>query len=248
MLTLEKLLSVRDQTHTLSDFLQSKRSQRSTTTAIPMATTVRIPLTLEDQVQAMKNPVASIQAHQSNVNSLSDRLSVSITKRSFVYSLVTIFAELDIRIDRQRHEEDQNRVKQDQSRLRNVGIVWLPLVSPLEHPRSIWELTEKDYDCRESSNDSRVSTLLHDIVHNRNRETTEYSWQGTHSPVWDVIGRIAVTDVREVKIALKTNKPSRKSEQQLREWGMDIEVVLATQIVGRELAEMNLVKTVRTKA
>jgi len=49
-------------------------------TAIPTATTVRIPLTLEDQVQAMKNPVASIQAHQSNVNSLSGRLSVSITE------------------------------------------------------------------------------------------------------------------------------------------------------------------------
>ena len=75
-----KLLSVRDHIHTLSDFLQSKRSQRSTITAIPMATTVRIPLTLEDQVQAMKDPVASIQAHQSNVNSLSDRLSVSITE------------------------------------------------------------------------------------------------------------------------------------------------------------------------
>jgi hypothetical protein len=39
-------------------------------TAIPIATTVRIPLTLEDQVQAMKKPVASIQAHQSKVNSL----------------------------------------------------------------------------------------------------------------------------------------------------------------------------------
>ena len=76
----EKLLSARNRTHTLSDFLQSKRSQRSTTTAIPMATTVRIPLTLEDQVQAMKNPVASIQAHQSNVNSLLDHLSVSTTE------------------------------------------------------------------------------------------------------------------------------------------------------------------------
>ena len=72
---LEKQLLVGNQMHTLSDFLQSKRSQRSNMTAIPMEMTVRIPLTLEDQVQAMKNPVASIQAHQSNVNSLSDRLS-----------------------------------------------------------------------------------------------------------------------------------------------------------------------------
>ena len=67
----------RNRALTLSDFLQSKRSQRSTMTAMPIATTVRIPLTLEDQVQAMNTPVASIQAHQSNVNSLSNFLSVS---------------------------------------------------------------------------------------------------------------------------------------------------------------------------
>ena len=78
--TLEKRLLVGNQMDTLVDFPQPKRSQRSTTTAIPIDTTVRIPLTLEDQVQAMKNPVASIQAHQLNVNSLSDYLSVSTTE------------------------------------------------------------------------------------------------------------------------------------------------------------------------
>jgi len=109
-------------------------------------------------------------------------------------------------------------------------------------------LTEKDYDRGERSNDSRVSTLLHDIVHGRDSETTEYGWQGAHSPVWDVIGRVTVTNAREVKVALKTNKPSRESKQQFRKWGMNIEVVLATQIVGCEFAEMDLIETGRTKA
>ena len=77
---LEKRLLVGNQMDTLSDFFHRKRPQRSTMTAIPIEMTVRIPLTLEDQVQAMKNPVASIQAHQSNVNSLSDYLSVYTTE------------------------------------------------------------------------------------------------------------------------------------------------------------------------
>jgi hypothetical protein len=98
-------------------------------TAIPMATTVRIPLTLEDQVQAMKNPVASIQAHQSNVNSLRTVLVSLSQKAPFMHSLITIFAELDVGIDRQGHEEDQSRVEQDQPRLGNVSIIWFQLVS-----------------------------------------------------------------------------------------------------------------------
>lgn len=119
------------------------------------------------------------------------------------------------------------------------------------HGLNIWksqELTEKDDNRRKSSNDSRVSALLHDIENNRNRETTEYSWQGTHSPVWDVISRVAVPNVHKVKVALETNKPSRESDQQLRKWGVNVEVVLATQIVGSELAEMNFIKTIETEA
>lgn len=118
---------------TLSDFFQSKRSQRSIMTAIPIAKTVRIPLTLEDQVQAMKKPVASIQAHQSNVNSLLTRECPKLRKVLFVYSLVTIFAKLDVRIYRQRHKEDQNGVKQDQPRLSNVCIVLSPSTSRIGH-------------------------------------------------------------------------------------------------------------------
>lgn len=127
-----------------------------------------------------------------------------------------------------------------------MGVIWLPLVTRIEHPDAPGTLTEKDYNRRKSSNDSRVSTLLHDIVYNRNRETTKYGWQCTHSPVRDIIGRVAVTNGRKVKVALKTDEPPRKSEQQLRKWGMDIEVVLATQIVGGELAEMDLVEAIAT--
>jgi len=161
---------------------------------------------------------------------------------SRAHSLVTIFAELDIRVDGQRHEEDQGRVKQDQPRLGNVGIICAllePWIGYLDVPK---RLTEKNDDSRECTNYSGVSTLLHDTVYNRNSETTENRWQGTQSPVWYVIGRVAVTDVREVKVALKTDKPSSKSEQHLCEWRVDVEVVLAAEVVGGKLAKMDLVK------
>lgn len=112
---------------------------------------------------------------------------------------------------------------------------------------NIWELTEKNHDRRKSSNNSGVSALLHDIVHSGDRKAAKYGWQGSHSPVWNVTGRVAVADVRKVKVALKTDKPSRKSDQQLGEWGMNVEIVLATQIIRSELSEMDLVKTIGVK-
>ena len=45
-----------------------------------------------------------------------------------------------------------------------------------EHPKVPEGLTEKDDDCGESSNDSGVSALVHDMVHNRDREATECGW------------------------------------------------------------------------
>lgn len=88
---------------------------------------------------------------------------------------------------------------------------------------------------------------MHDKVYNRNREAAQYGWQCTHSPVWDVVGRITVTDVCEIKISLETDKPPRKSEQQLREWGMNIEIVLAAQVICGELSKMNLIEAVATE-
>lgn len=48
----------------------SKRSHKSTRTAMPMAKTVSMPFTLEPQAHAMKTPVAINQPHHSGVNAL----------------------------------------------------------------------------------------------------------------------------------------------------------------------------------
>ena len=110
------------------------------------------------------------------------------------------------------------------------------------------KLTKKDYYRGKSSNDGGVSTLVHDIVYNRNSETAQDGWQSTHSPVWDVVGRVAVTDVYEVEVSLKTDKPSGKCEQQLSEWRVNIEIVLAPEIICGELAKVDLVETAVVKS
>ncbi len=51
-------------------FRMSKRSHKSTRTAIPIATTASIPFTLEPQAHAIKTPVAINQPHHSGVNGL----------------------------------------------------------------------------------------------------------------------------------------------------------------------------------
>jgi hypothetical protein len=50
--------------------LISKRSHKSTRTAMPIATTVSMPFTLEPQAHAIKTPVAINQPHHSGVNGL----------------------------------------------------------------------------------------------------------------------------------------------------------------------------------
>ena len=54
----------------LCPFFMSRMSQRSIRTGMPIATTVKIPLTLEDHAQAMKVPVPSSHPHHSGENSL----------------------------------------------------------------------------------------------------------------------------------------------------------------------------------
>jgi hypothetical protein len=51
-------------------FRISRMSQRSIKTAIPMVITVRIPLTFDPHVHAMKAPVMTSQVHHSGENSL----------------------------------------------------------------------------------------------------------------------------------------------------------------------------------
>lgn len=85
-------------------------------TAMPTQKTVKIPLTFEAHVHAMKKPVARSHVHHSNVNSLLRPVSSLADKSTFQNDAhITVLAEADVRVDGQGHEEDQSRVQEDKS-------------------------------------------------------------------------------------------------------------------------------------
>jgi hypothetical protein len=81
---------------------------------MPIVNTVRIPFTLEPHVNAMTVPVATSQNHHSGVNSLR-KDEVRSNDLDITDSPVSKFTESDVRINRERHEEDQCRVEKNQT-------------------------------------------------------------------------------------------------------------------------------------
>ena len=101
----------------------SKISHRSMMTAIPMATTVRIPFTLDAHVRAINVPQARIQSHQSKEKSLR-RVDISGRESHGRESIpVSEFLPPDVRIHCQGHEENQSSVEKDKTILGYMSIV-----------------------------------------------------------------------------------------------------------------------------
>lgn len=74
-----------------------------------------MPLTLEPQVQAMKNPVAMSQLHHSTENSLWQDEHIYVCDT--VDLPVTQFTETYIRVNGEGHEEYENGIEKNESRL-----------------------------------------------------------------------------------------------------------------------------------
>lgn len=60
-----------------------------------------------------------------------------------------------------------------------------------------------------------------------------------------MVFRVAVTDGFELELSIETREPSSETQKHLREWRMDIKVVLALDVVRRELSEVNLIESER---
>jgi len=105
--------------------------------------------------------------------------------------------------------------------------------------------TEQDEGRRERRDDGRVSTLLHDGVDDRDSETSKDSRERTHPNVGDVGRSVAVADVLKVELAIKADEPASESEEKFRQRGVHVEVVLASNVVGREFPEVNFVEAER---
>jgi hypothetical protein len=93
-------------------------------TAKPIAKTVKMPFTFEAQVHAMKTPVAISHPHQAGENSL-ERCQMGNNRHKLTIAPVTQLAEANVRVHRQRHEENECGVKQNQAGLRNMCVVYI---------------------------------------------------------------------------------------------------------------------------
>lgn len=81
---------------------------------MPIANTVRMPLTLEPHVHAIQAPVTTSQHHHSGVNSLPE-FQYASGELKVVDLPVSQFAKSDVGIHRQRHEEDECCIKKNET-------------------------------------------------------------------------------------------------------------------------------------
>jgi hypothetical protein len=102
--------------------------------------------------------------------------------------------------------------------------------------------TKADKRSREGGDDGRVSSLLHDGVYEWDRKRAKHCRKSTHANERDVVVRVRVTDVFKVELAVKADEPSSKSEEHLGERGMDVEVILALDVLGSKFTEMHFIE------
>ena len=92
-------------------FRMSKRSHKSTRTAIPIATTVSTPFTLEPQAHAINIPVAINQPHHSGVNDLQDGEQRFWKVKSLLHIQISQLTEANVGIHGERKEKDKSGVQ-----------------------------------------------------------------------------------------------------------------------------------------
>lgn len=137
-------------------------------------------------------------------------------------------------------------------RIRRVSVMWRlsykdneSLDDDSRRSRSARGRTEEDQARRERSDDDRVSALSHDPVDDADRETTEDSRHAPHADIGhvDAVDRVdvLVADVVELEVAVEAREPPAETVQHLRERRMDVEVVLAQDVIRGELGDAHAV-------
>lgn len=96
---------------------------------------------------------------------------------------------------------------------------------------------------REGRNNIRVTGLLHDGIDNGNGQASKHGRERAHANVWDVGIGVAVADTLEFERAIEANEPASKTEEELRQRWVHVEVVLSLDIVCGELSKVNLIKS-----
>lgn len=127
--------------------------------------------------------------------------------------LVSLLVEADVAEHRERHEEDERGIEEDQASLTNVGVI-----------------EEHEAGCGDAGRE-RVARLPHDQEDDWDGEGTKRGGHSTVCDIWDLVGNVRIADVLEEKLALVSNKPSSKCEEELSKRRVDVEEVGSLQVV-----------------
>src|SRR6266446_7614812 len=71
--------------------------------------------------------------------------------------------------------------------------------------------TKEEDRSRESGDDSRIPTLLHDSINNRDRQTAKDRRECAHADIWNVVRGVAIANVVEVEVSIEAYKPASQT-------------------------------------
>lgn len=132
---------------------------------------------------------------------------------------MTQLVEANVGEDRERHEEDERCVEQNQPSLSNVSVV-----------------EEHQAGCEDASW-KRVSTLPHNPEDSADCECSLQCRKRAVSHIGHLVGDVAVANVLEQELSLVSHKPACESEEEFAEWWMNVEEVGAIKVVGCKLCK-----------
>lgn len=138
--------------------------------------------------------------------------------------MIAKLAELNVGKERKCHEENEGGVEEDQTRLGNMSVV------------------KKNESSGERGNGGRVARLFHDPEDDWDGGGAQEGGERAHADEGHLVDGITVADVGKIEFAIESNEPADKAEEELGERWVHVEVILAENVVGGELAKVNLVE------
>lgn len=73
--------------------------------------------------------------------------------------------------------------------------------------------TKQENRGREGRNNSRIPTLLHDRINNRDSETAKDRRKRAHADIWNMVRGVAIANIVEVEMSIEAYEPASQAEE-----------------------------------
>lgn len=121
--------------------------------------------------------------------------------------VMPLSVELDIAQYTHSHEEDESRIKEDESSLADMRVI------------------EEDKGCGKDAGREGVFRLPHNEEDDGDRESPQQCRKGSVSHIWHSVLNVRVSNVVKQKVTVKAHQPSNKGKQQFGKGRVDVEEV-----------------------